>query len=73
MKKQRFLIVLVIASALALNGCNAIKPSTTLQEKEIGLGWSANSVNTVIFRQNAVTTFNTTQFTAYYDQDAHVV
>ena len=73
MKKQRFLIVLVLASALALNGCNAIKPSTTLQEKEIGLGWSANSVNTVIFRQNAVTTFNTTQFTAYYDKDAHVV
>lgn len=37
------------------------------------MGWSGNSVNTVIFRNNAVTTHKDFQFTAYYDNDGYMV
>ena len=40
---------------------------------EIGLGWSNNSVNTVIFRNKALTTFRGIQYTAYYNPDGKVV
>ena len=36
-------------------------------------GWSNNSVNTVIFRKNALTTFKSNQYAAYYDMDQFVV
>jgi hypothetical protein len=36
-------------------------------------GWANNSVNTVIFRKNSLTTFNNTQFAAYYDENQFVV
>ncbi|GHU69299.1 hypothetical protein FACS189413_07960 [Bacteroidia bacterium] len=33
------------------------------------LGWAANSVNTVIFRNNSLVSFDNTQFMAYYDEE----
>ncbi|RZK58526.1 MAG: neuraminidase, partial [Pedobacter sp.] len=36
-------------------------------------GWANNSVNTVIFRKNALTTFKNNQYAAYYDTDQFVV
>ncbi|MEN2413859.1 BNR repeat-containing protein [Flavobacterium mesophilum] len=42
-------------------------------EIPVGNGWSSNSVNTVKFRKNALTTFRDFQFIAYYDNDARVV
>ncbi|GAA4306962.1 BNR repeat-containing protein [Aestuariibaculum suncheonense] len=39
----------------------------------IGEGWSKNSVNTVKFRKNAITTHSGFQFVAYYDQDSFLV
>lgn len=36
-------------------------------------GWSNNSVNTVIFRKNALTTFKGIQYAAYYDALQNVV
>ena len=42
-------------------------------ESTIGLGWSNNSVNTVIFRNSALTTFKGVQYTAYYDPEGRVV
>ncbi len=35
--------------------------------------WANNSVNTVIFRKNALTSFKDIQYTAYYDEDQNVV
>jgi hypothetical protein len=43
------------------------------KEIPVGYGWSNNSVNTVKFRKNAVTTFKNFQFTAYYDDTGTVV
>ncbi len=36
-------------------------------------GWANNSINTVVFRKNALTTFKNNQYTAYYDADQFVV
>ncbi|WP_295767492.1 BNR repeat-containing protein [uncultured Mucilaginibacter sp.] len=36
-------------------------------------GWANNSVNTVIFRKNALVTFNNTQYAAFYDSAKYVV
>lgn len=36
-------------------------------------GWAKNSVNAVIFRKNAVVTFDSVQYTAFYDSTGHVV
>lgn len=33
----------------------------------VGFGWSRNSVNTTVFRNNSVTTHGDTQYVAYYD------
>ncbi|MHC0441153.1 BNR repeat-containing protein [Flavobacterium sp. 3-210] len=42
-------------------------------EIPVGNGWSSNSVNTVKFRKNALTTFKNFQFIAYYDNDGAVI
>jgi len=42
-------------------------------ESEVGLGWSNNSVNTVIFRNSTLTTFKNWQFTAYYNPEGKMV
>jgi len=39
----------------------------------IAPGFAATSVNTTIFRHDSLTTRNNVQFTAFYDNDAHVV
>ena len=44
-----------------------------IQITEVGKGWSNNSVNTVKFRKNAITTFKNYQFIAYYDADGCVI
>ncbi|MBB2144895.1 neuraminidase [Pedobacter sp. LMG 31464] len=36
-------------------------------------GWANNSVNTVVFRKNSLTTFKNNQYAAYYDLDQFVV
>ncbi|WP_293741328.1 BNR repeat-containing protein [uncultured Pedobacter sp.] len=36
-------------------------------------GWASNSVNTVIFRKNALITFKGIQYAAYYDHEQNVV
>ncbi|HEY1201166.1 MAG TPA: BNR repeat-containing protein [Niastella sp.] len=38
-----------------------------------GKGWAANSVNTVIFRHNSLTSFKNTQYIAYYDSAQRLV
>ncbi len=46
-----------------------LKTNTT----DIGLGWSNNSVNTVIFRNSALTSFKGIQYTAYYNPEGKMV
>jgi BNR repeat-containing family member len=66
--KHTYYIVLLLLS-LFLCGCSALK----IKETTIGQGWSNNSVNTVIFRNSAITTHKGIQFTAYYNPDSFMV
>ncbi len=50
---------------------NAQKPSKLVTVAENG--WSNNTINTVIFRKNALVTYQNTQFTAFYDSDQYLV
>ncbi|WP_243729506.1 BNR repeat-containing protein [Salegentibacter sp. 24] len=54
---------------MSLYSCSGLKIDTS----DIGPGWAKNSVNTVIFRKNAVTSNNKYQFTSYYDNDSNLV
>lgn len=70
MTKNRKIFNSIIYSLLFLVfGCKTGK----VKQTTIGLGWSNNSVNTVKFRKNALTTFNDYQFIAYYDADGFLV
>ncbi|GEO05160.1 hypothetical protein AAE02nite_28240 [Adhaeribacter aerolatus] len=42
-------------------------------ETPVGLGWSKNAVNAVIFRKNAVVSHAGMQYTAYYDTAGYMV
>lgn len=54
---------------LFLMACSPIKMIQT----DLGSGWNNNSVNTVKFRNNAITTHLQHQFTAYYDENSYLV
>ncbi|RZL44554.1 MAG: neuraminidase, partial [Pedobacter sp.] len=51
--------------------------STNAQETNIQTiadnGWAKNTVNTVVFRKNSLTTFQNTQYASYYDDEQFVV
>ena len=40
---------------------------------DVGLGWANNSINTVVFRKNALVSYKNWQFIAYYDSNSYVV
>lgn len=58
-----------ICALFFISGCNTIK----MEKTEVGYGWSNNSVNTVKFRKNALTTHNQYQFIAYYDENSYLI
>lgn len=66
-KPYKYLTFLLCFSSLI--SCSSLK----ISQSAIGQGWSGNSVNTVIFRNSAVTTHKNTQFTAYYNNDGFMV
>lgn len=67
----RLKIVLCVLAALFLTGLKGPAPRVT--ESPVGLGWSRNAVNAVIFRKNAVVSHAGTQYTAFYDPDGYLV
>lgn len=46
---------------------------TNISSTALGKGWSNNSVNTVKFRKNALSTYKNYQFSAYYSDDGYLV
>ncbi len=60
------LFLLIVASTKAQD-ISAVKKIT------VDSAWSANSVNTVIFRKNALCTFKGTQYISYYNQAGEVM
>lgn len=39
----------------------------------VAKGWARNSINTVVFRKNSLTTFNDIQYIAFYNEESYVV
>lgn len=48
-------------------------PFTQISSSNVGEAWASNSINTVVFRKNALVSFGQFQFIAYYNQDGFVV
>ncbi|MFC3335200.1 BNR repeat-containing protein [Flavobacterium palustre] len=68
-------ITVVVKSLLLMMTFFSSVANAQLKTKvtEVGLGWSNNSVNTVIFRNSALTTFKKVQYTAYYNPEGKMV
>ncbi|GEN77233.1 BNR repeat-containing protein [Chryseobacterium hagamense] len=49
------------------------RPENRISESQVGEGWARNSVNTVVFRKNALVTDHGNQYIAYYDPQGKVV
>ncbi|MEO8564232.1 MAG: BNR repeat-containing protein [bacterium] len=66
--------VLALCAAISIVHAprNEAQP-TGVRVVPVGLGWARSSVNAVIFRTSSVVTHGRTQYTAYYDDSAHVV
>lgn len=62
-------IAFVFFVLMSMNVYSQIKT----EESNVGLGWSNNSVNTVIFRNSALTSFQGEQYTAYYDPEGRMI
>jgi len=61
--------VIVFIAVILLSG----KTFSQVQKIRVAPGWAANSVNTVIFRKNSLSSFRDTQFIAFYNATSHVV
>lgn len=60
-----------IVMACCLCNCSAQAPSMKLVP--VAKGWANNTVNTVIFRKNALVSWKDLQFIAFYNQEGYVV
>ena len=67
LNKSIFLICVFIGISL-LSAAQETQLSTIASN-----GWANNSVNTVIFRKNALISFKDSQYAAYYDHEQNVV
>ena len=54
---------------LFITSCSSIK----IKDIEVGEGWANNSVNTTIFRKNAVASAGDYQFLGYYDNSGKMI
>lgn len=70
--KKKMLLSLKFYSVLVISGVCIISCTKNLSYSYIDDGWSGNSVNTVKFRKNALTTSGNYQFVAYYDQNSYL-
>lgn len=64
MKKELFFISLVLL----------FLPTSALlgQSVPVALGWSQNSINSVVFRKNSVVSYKNHQYVAYYDPNGYL-
>ena len=73
MKKQRLFLISMLC-LLTLTSCHMIKTrQMNPRLSMIATGWASNSINTVIFRRNAIVTHENTQYAAFYDVESNVM
>lgn len=71
-KKKTILILFIILTSFIQN-CYKTDQSRPIQLVCISKGWAKNSINTVIFRRNAIVTRGDFQYTAWYDSSGVVI
>lgn len=72
MKKNLYIFwSVLVLSVFSVSG-QEIKPFIR-KTTEVGFGWAGNSVNTVVFRKNALTSFGRIQVVSYYDVDGYII
>lgn len=64
---RRTVVIIMIVMIVSSNSAAQITYDT------IGLGWARTSVNTVVFRKNALFSHGDVQYAAFYDAEAFVV
>lgn len=62
-----------LAAALLLAAAAVQAHDNKVTVANVAPGWASNSVNAVVFRKNSLVTDGDTQYTAFYDNDRHVV
>lgn len=76
MRARRVALGVVALATVATHPLSAQRDSlrpSSVRVVPVGIGWARSSVNAVIFRTSSVVTHGRTQYTAYYDDSAHVV
>ncbi len=58
---------------IALTHLAIAQQNKNVQAVFVDSGWANNSVNTVVFRKNALATYKNTQYISFYNKDAMVV
>lgn len=53
--------------------CNSSAQAQSAKWVPVATGWANNTVNTVVFRKNALVTWKNLQFIAFYNQEGYVV
>lgn len=69
MNRLVFVVLGVLGCFLLLGSCGGAQ----LAISDVGMGWSQNSVNTVIFRNQALCSFKDRQFVAFYNGQGQLV
>jgi hypothetical protein len=67
------LAMLALFAAASRAGGQTPRADSSVRISRVGIGWARSSVNTVVFRTGSIVSHGDVQYTAYYDDSAHVV
>lgn len=71
MISKKYIYPFLLLFFIGFIACESTKPEINLITVE--KGWAKNSVNTVVFRRNALVSHHGFQYTAFYDSTGHVI
>lgn len=70
--EHRSKICLLLLALTCLSAITSCQTTNKAKMVPIAFGWAKNSVNTVVFRKNAIVTHDDVQYAAFYDQEQYV-
>ncbi len=73
MPNKLSVLVLSLSVVFGSVSCKSTTKSSETESMSVAEAWAGNSINTVVFRHNSITTFQNTQYVAFYDTSGHVV
>ena len=70
---NKIIFIFFVAFFIRFSANAQYAPFKNIAITKAGMGWAGNSVNTVVFRKNALTSKDSVQFISYYDENGFVV